>query len=81
MYELDPNYQPQFDPNMAQFMQQEQGQYMGGVSRGGMCTGGECTSWTPTTTPSLTPTWRSSSRGGEQGQYHTNMSGVCWGGG
>ena len=38
MYEQDPNYQPQFDPNLAQFMQQEQGQYprhVGGGCRGG----------------------------------------------
>ena len=130
VYELDPNYQPQFDPNLAQFMQQEQGQYMGGVSRGGMCRGGGCTSWTPTTSPSSTPTWRSSCSKNkvsttqtwvgcvgvgdniyfkgmysigwfcgckfdpnsqfvpnlvqfmqqEQGQYQTNMGGVCRGG-
>ena len=63
MYEQDPNYQPQFDPNLAQFMQQEQGQYqrhVGGGCRGGGCRGGGCTSRTPTTSPSSTPTWPSS---------------------
>ena len=58
MYEQDPNYQPQFDPNLAQFMQQEQGQYQRHV--GGGCRGGVCTSRTPTSSPSSTPTWRSS---------------------
>ena len=58
MYEQDPNYQPQFDPNLAQFMQQEQGQYQRHV--GGGCRGVVCTSRTPTTSPSSTPTWHTS---------------------